>query len=242
MTIRDFSKTCGEDYNPAPKIKIYPVGSFGTSGIVRDKNGACIGGCNTYRIRDTNGNFYNIQITPAVYEELIKLPRPFGRSKPGRVFVKISLSDFPDFATEIFEDELFFVQYDPDEDEYYSPEFKKHEWHKIAAQTYLISLDRFYKFGVIKEVLYKIMRTYKGNSTKKWNHISNDPIPRLQYIFTFPEPWVVNRVFSPQYYLEFNRYHDGFDYAWYYGRFGVFDDWTYTQEPHPGYHTRGWDE
>lgn len=242
MTVRDFSKTGNGDYNPRPVIKIYPIGSFGTKGIIRDKDGSCIGGGNTYRIRDTNGNFYNILITPAVYEELIRSPRPFGRSIPGRVFVKISLKDFPDKAVDFFEDELFFTRYDPDECEFYPSFFEKNEHHEISKKVYLIAIKNYRKFGIVKDVLYQMMREYKGESTQEWIHIGADPMPIVQYVFTFPEPWVVNRVFSPTFYFELGKYHDAFDYAWYYGRYGVFDDWTYTEEPHPGYHSRGWDE
>ena len=243
-----------DDYNPHHLLKIYPIGGTSSKGIIRDKDGCAIGGGESYRIRDSHGNRYELLITPALYEDLTKsLHKPFYRSIPGKLFVEVNLMDFPQSAIDTFKDELFYPHEGEEynevsecyEEYYYPPVFKQHEHHEWKPQKFVLALKTRTQFGMLRAVLDDLIDEYAGQSCNKYLKIGNNPIAFLEYIFTFPEPWVVNRVFSPQYWYQgrFTYKDNGFDYAWYYGRFGIFEDWGDSCDtPHKNEHHLGdWD-
>lgn len=244
--IRNFGACGHDDYDPRYPIKIFPIGSFGGGHSLRDKNGANIGGGSIYNVRDSHGNYYSLLITKAVYDDLIKSLRPpLSRTIPGNLFVEVELMDFPQEAITRFEIELFQVYFDEEEQEFYPPIFKKHEWHRLKPKIYILALKEKGKFRHITSILDMLIDEYKGQSTQEHLHIDAGPYARLTYIFTFPEPWIVNRVFSPTYWYQgwYHTRNDGFEYAWYYGRYGIFEDWGQTTDyPHKYEHSvRGWD-
>lgn len=252
--IRNFARCGSEGYNPVHPIKVYPIHSYGGGAIIRGKDGGKVGGGSLYGIRDTHGNYYKLLITPALYEDMVKsFHQPFGYFLPGKLFIEVMLDDFPDQAITDFKSDLFTDWYgevwDDEtqtyEDDYSPAVFKKHEYHKIESKRFVLALKRKGQFNALLNTLDELINDYKGKSTKDWNHVDTDPIPTFQYIFTFPEPWIVNRVFSPYYSYQgrFKTKDTGFEYAWYYGRYGIFEDWGDTTDyPHKYEHSvKGWD-
>lgn len=239
--IRDFSRNSEDNYDPVPAIKLIPRLGFGNSdATIRDKRGWKIGGGECFYFRDTHNNSYKLLITPAVLEGLKQELRPFfGRIIPARLFLHIRLHDFPDEALDYFIMELFSEYWDEEEYDVIPPQFSKHEYHRINQWEYIIAIRKESDFRSVNGTVNEMSRKWSGKSTKKWNHVTNTPYCRGQFIFIFDDEWICDRVLSPQYTNEkgFNNTLDrGFLYAWYYGRYGVFDDWCHTEIPHNDYH------
>ena len=247
--VRDFRHEGSAHYDPCPIIKVIPSLSFSDGeATIRDTNGARIGGGVMRYLRDTQGNRYAFLITPAVLEVLREEFRHnfFGRSIPARLFAEVELYDFPDEAIENFKDYLFAEYIDPhdgeDDDECWEvcpPLFSKHQYHELERGHFIIELSSREKFILLREELVGLHLNYKGQSTKKYDHISDDPSAYVSFHFIFPKPWVCDRVISPRYVVEGRyprRFYQGFEYAWYYGRYGIFDDWNHTERPHSYYH------
>lgn len=240
--IRDFSRNSSENYDPIPAIKLIPRSGFGTSdATIRDKKGWKIGGGECIYFRDTHNNGYKLLITPAVLEDLrLELSHSFfGRIIPARLFLHVRLHDFPDEALDYFRMELLEEVWDEDECEVLPSQFSVNEYHCINKWEYVFAIPHESYFRTINGTINEMSRKWAGKSTKKWDHVTESPYARAQFIFIFDDEWICDRVLSPYYTNERgfnNTLNRGFDYAWYYGRYGVFDDWVHTEIPHSDYH------
>lgn len=236
---KDYSKTDGDCYTLAHLIKPIPGGfGGGGHGTIRDKSGSTIGGGDVWHFSDTDGNRYNLLITPAVFEEF-KVPKPFGRSIPGEFCVKLNLRDLPDEAlgalkVDLFE-EKFADEYDEDGEPVYWFHIHKEKATWVDERTLRIQITSKHDMSYIATCLRRIEDNYLNEdmaigNKRIWIH--------GQFIFTFPEPWVLDTITSPSFTGSQKIYRQGL-YAWYYGRYGIFDTfeadhcWTGIVSPFP---------
>ena len=239
--IRNFDHTVSDVYDPLPAIKIYPSGSVSTEdAMVRDKHGWAIGGGEMHYLTDTHQNRYKLLITPAVWEDLkIEFRGTFSRQKPARLFLHLRLPDFPEEALTYFEEQMFAEYWDEEEYEVIPAKFSKHQYHKLKDREYIFRIPTKSKFRAINDCLFYMSHEYEGKSLQAWDRIYKTPYAIANFIFIFDGDWVCDRVISPTYRNSGHRATDlywGFKYAWYYGRFGVFEDWCHTETPHNAYH------
>lgn len=241
--IRNFSHEGSDTYDPCQLIKIYPISSYGSGGdgCIRDKHGWAIGGGSVIGIIDSHRNKYSLLITPALAEDLKKEFRYVGfRNRPARLFLHIKLHDYPDDMIEYFKNELFYEYWDEEEYDVLPAEFEKGTFHKINEREYIFSIKNQSDYRSIEGTLLSMTEKSQGRSIKQWNHVCETPHAYANFIFIFDKDWICDRVISPTYTNEKgygNSLYWGFKYAWYYGRYGVFDDWTHTGIPHAYYHT-----
>lgn len=240
--IRNFQHSVSDDYDPLPTIKIYPSGSCGTGdATIRDKHGWAIGGGEMHYLMDTHQNRYKLLITPAVWEDLkIQFRGTFCRQKPANLFLHIRLHDFPDEALTYFEEQMFAEYWDEEEYEVIPAKFSKHQYHKLKDREYIFRIPTKSKFRAISDCVNYLSRFYEGKSIQAWDRVDKTPYAIGNFIFIFDSDWVCDRVISPTYnndsrHRASNLYW-GFKYAWYYGRYGVFEDWCHTETPHNDYH------
>lgn len=239
--IRNFDNTLSDVYDPLPAIKIYPSGSVSTEdAMVRDKHGWAIGGGEMHYLTDTHQNRYKLLITPAVWEDLkIEFRGTFSRQKPARLFLHLRLPDFPEDAMKYFEEQMFAEYWDEEEYEVIPAKFSKHQYHKLNDREYIFRIPTKSKFRAINDCLFYMSHEYEGKSLQAWDRIYKTPYAIANFIFIFDGDWVCDRVISPTYRNSGHRATDlywGFKYAWYYGRYGVFEDWCHTETPHNDYH------
>lgn len=226
---KDYSKIDTEYYNLHHLIKLFPCGhGFGGHGCIRDKSGAAIGGGDVCRFKDIEGNYYRFLITPAIYEELIKnIVRPFGRSKPAKLTAKYDLKDFPASALDELKHRLFdkviCEPSDDDDDDDDDPIY----WYHIHNDEYTWETEKMltlpindkYQLTFIAEQISIVARRYLNED--KDARVIKCIFPSVQFIYEFPEPWILDKIVSPWFGL--NQMLIQSEYAWYYGRFGVFD-------------------
>ena len=228
---QDYSRCDTSMYRPDHLLTLVPSGtSSGGIGMIRDKDGAAIGGGDVWSFSDMNGARYNVLVTPAVFEAMKSwCRRPFMMNVPGELSMVLDLRDYPEAAMDYFNSRLFFSQeeYDPDEDSYYVAEpyltEDVFEWLDEDHELLRIKIGEKLMMSHVLSVCDYIEDNYLRNEAEAFGTLRIHT--KVQFVYDFPEPWQLGRIRSPWFWGGRIAYRES-EYAWYYGRYGVFDNYA----------------
>lgn len=228
---QDYDRTDSRMYRPDHLLTLVPTGmSSGGYGMIRDKDGSAIGGGEVWSFSDMNGAHYRLLITPAVFDAMKSwCRRPFSRSVPGEVSMVLDLRDYPEAAMEYIRASLFTsrVEYDEEGDSYYDagPYLTEDQYEWLDGDRKLmIKIGELSMISHVISLCDHVERNYTRSEAYKCGSVR---IPtKFQYVFDFPEPWQLDRIRSPWFWGVSRAFSEG-QYAWYFGRYGVFDNFAF---------------
>ena len=216
-------------YRPRQPLTLVPSGlRSGGLGMIRDRDGAAIGGGDVWSFTDMNGGGIDILVTPAVFEELKRRVGPISRCVPGEISMVLNLREYSDAAKEHFVQVLFSsAEHMDDDGSYYEvdPVLDKDNSEWLDETTIMVrSVDKR-MISQVLDVCGYIEKNYLRDEVDSVS-VSRCIYTMVQYVYDFPEPWQLDRIRSPWFWGERRAYSEG-QYAWYFGRYGVFDNFVF---------------